>query len=113
MHAKLKENWLPPAAPANYPDITAVRLGLQFEDDWYLDFSRLDESSPVGRFFAGDADCCPLIDWPWVVGFCPQAEDWRAIGFVVLEFPTDEESIKTAARALISKFIRGDGVTLH
>lgn len=113
MHDKLIAHWSPPAAPKKYPDLTVVRPGLELGQEWHLDFSRRDSDSPVGRFFASDAAQCPGIQWPWVAGFAPQPADWQAIGFVVVEFPTDAGAIEKASKAAISAFMRGAGVTLH
>jgi hypothetical protein len=113
MHEKLKETWAPPVAPADYPNITAVHFIRTSGGEWHLDFSRSDDSSVAGMFFASDAECCPTIEWPWQEGFEPKFEDWRAIGFVVLEIPSDAGSVQARARAVISEFMRGGPTTLH
>lgn len=102
MHIKLQNNWRPPAAPAKYPELTAALFVGRFSSAWHLDFSRTSENSGVGRFFASDSDCCPDIAWPWVDGFTPQPEDWRAIGFVVIEIPSSDIGIRLDAAATLA-----------
>lgn len=109
MHKKLKFDWVPPPAPAKYPELVVIHWMKRNGGEWHMDFSR---DGPEGRFFASDADRCPVIDWPWVDGFEPTAADWRAAGFSVLEVPTDSATMASRSRALIAAFMRGDR-TLH
>lgn len=82
-------DWQAPSAPAQYPDLTAVKCvrALGRGIAWHLDFSRHDSDSDISceRFFASDAMCCPIISWPWIAGFTPEAEDFYALGFIFVE----------------------------
>lgn len=113
MHEKLKNKWVMPVAPLGYPDLTALHFVRESGGDWHLDFTRQDDSSAAGLFFASDADRCPPIDWPWQAGFEPQFEDWRTIGFLVVEVPADAASVEARAATIISEFMRGGDTTLH
>lgn len=112
MHEKMKDSWAAPPAPARYPDLTVVLFVRETGISWHLDYSRVDNSVPAGRFFASDSDCCLEMDWPWVDGFVPEAADWREAGFVVVEIPSDSTSVQKAAQKLLSAFIRS-GHALH
>ncbi len=80
-------SWLAPTAPQKYPDLTVVKFVAEFghEFRWHLDFSRQEGTSPVGRFFASDAQQCPQIDWPWCEGVTPSDQDWVEAGFTVVK----------------------------
>jgi hypothetical protein len=86
-------DWHAPSPPVKYPDLTVVKSVREFGGGiaWHLDFSRHDIRSgiPCERFFASDADACPIIVWPWVDGFEPRSEDWIALGFTVVEMIAD------------------------
>ena len=79
--------WQAPTAPQKYPDLTVVKFVAEFGHGfrWHLDFSRQEGSSPVGRFFASDAQQCPQIDWPWCEGVTPSDQDWVEAGFTVVK----------------------------
>lgn len=77
---ELVNGWICPESPARYPELTAVKMTLDFGHRWHLDFSREEDGQ---RWYASDAEKCPTISWPWIDGFEPTNDDWKSIGFIV------------------------------
>lgn len=105
MHPALLPGWKAPDTPTKYPDLTAIKFVAEFGQHfrWHLDFSRVDHQSPVERFFASDAEKCPVIEWPWREGANPSEEDWIAIGFTVIVM-TDLSSAISVSSAEVAVF---------
>lgn len=80
MHHNMLAGWASPEAPPRYPDLTVIKLSLEYGHSWHLDYSREDNGD---RWYASDAEKCPVISWPWVDGFEPTLSDWKEIGFAV------------------------------
>ncbi len=95
MHPKMLPCWSRPASPVRYPDLTVIKITLDYGHRWHLDFSRQEDGQ---RWYASDTEKCSPIQWPWVEGFEPDFADWQAIGFgVTLEMRDHVAEIRPAS----------------
>ncbi len=93
MHPNMFHGWSIPASPARYPDLTVIKMTLDYGHRWHLDFSRQEDGQ---RWFASDAEKCPEIAWPWQAGFDPDMQDWKSLGFTVIEIQDYAQAIRPA-----------------
>lgn len=78
-----KEKWVMPPCPKGYNE-AVVMLGTS--GAVRLDFINEDAKGVDGRvrvFTIDETETKPKWEWPWVAGFAPTKDDWKAIGFRV------------------------------
>lgn len=105
MHAHMLQGWVAPTPPIRFPELTAVKLQMEYGHRWHLDFSSAETGE---RRFASDSDECPEIAWPWAQNFDPSDDDWRVIGFcqiVTIQDQSQEIRPLSAQELDIRKFV--------